>query len=190
VTAGPDAGGGARLPDAPEGGDRAVRAAAELIRARRGGALSALDRMLLHSPPVAEGWNELLGALRNRTTLSPDLTELVVLRIAVLNGADFEWTAHEPAARRAGVTDEQLAALRAPVAAGDSAFSPVQSAVLRFTDASTREVAVPDEVFAAVRAHLDDRQVVELVATVAGYAMVSRFLVALHVPPPPGGIAG
>jgi 4-carboxymuconolactone decarboxylase len=188
VSAVPD--GGSRLPDAPEGGNRAVRAAAELIRARRGGELSDLDRMLLHSPPVAEGWNALLGALRNRTTLTPDLTELVVLRIAVLNAAAFEWAAHLPAARRAGVTDAQLAALRLTAAAADQAFSPVQRAVLRFTDASTREVAVPDELFAAVRAHLDERQVVELAATVAGYAMVSRFLVALQVPSPSGGVVG
>lgn len=182
--------GGARLPDAPEDGDASVRAAADVVRARRGGELSGLDRMLLHSPPVAEGWSALLGALRNRTTLTPDLTELVVLRIAVLNRAEFEWTAHEPAARRAGITDGQLAALRWPTPAADPEFSPLQALVLRFTDASSREVAVPDALFAALREHLDDRQVVELVATVAGYAMVSRFLVALQVPPPPGGVGG
>jgi AhpD family alkylhydroperoxidase len=181
---------GARLPDAPEDADDEVRAAADVLRARRGGELSGLDRLLLHSPPVAEGWSALLGALRNRTTLTPDLTELVVLRVAVLNGADFEWVAHEPAARRAGITEGQLAALRWPVPAADPEFSPVQALVLRFTDASTREVAVPDELVTALREHLDDRQLVELAATVAGYAMVSRFLVALQVPPPPGGVSG
>ncbi|MCZ2850274.1 carboxymuconolactone decarboxylase family protein [Modestobacter sp. VKM Ac-2978] len=176
---------GARLPDAV--GDTP---AAEVLRARRGGELSGLDRLLLHSPAVAEGWSALLGALRNGTTLTADLTELVVLRIAVLNGAGFEWVAHEPAARRAGVTDAQLAALRTPDAAAAPVFSPVQTAVLRFTDASSRQVDVPDAVFSAVRAHLDDRQVVELVTTVAGYAMVSRFLVALRVPAPAGEVAG
>ncbi|MCZ2819377.1 carboxymuconolactone decarboxylase family protein [Modestobacter sp. VKM Ac-2977] len=176
---------GARLPDAA--GDTP---AAEVLRARRGGELSALDRLLLHSPAVAEGWSALLGALRNGTTLTADLTELVVLRIAVLNGAEFEWVAHEPAARRAGVTDAQLAALRTPDAAAAPVFSPVQTAVLRFTDASSRQVDVPAAVFSAVRAHLDDRQVVELVTTVAGYAMVSRFLVALRVPAPAGEVAG
>ena len=55
---------------------------------------------------------------------------------------------------------------------------------------TTRAVVVPDDVFAAVREHLDDRQVVELAALVAGYAMVSRFLVALEVPPPDGEVAG
>jgi AhpD family alkylhydroperoxidase len=177
--------GPARLPDAPEDG-----AAAEVLRTRRGGELSGLDRMLLHSPPVAEGWSALMGALRNRTTLSPDLTELTILRIAVLNDAPFEWTSHEPAARRAGVTDEQLAALRTGDPAAAAVFSPAQALALRFVDASTREVAVPDELFAALREELDDRQVVELVATVAGYAMVSRFLVALQVPSGDGEVRG
>jgi hypothetical protein len=41
-----------------------------------------------------------------------------------------------------------------------------------------------------LREHLDDRGVVEVVATVGGYAMVSQFLVALEVPPPAGEVAG
>ncbi|MGY1682275.1 carboxymuconolactone decarboxylase family protein [Geodermatophilus sp. SYSU D01176] len=176
---------GPRLPEAAEEGPTA-----ELLRARRGGRLSALDRLLLHSPPVAEGWNALLGALRGATTLPADLRELVVLRVAVLNDAPFEWVSHEPVARRAGLVGSQLQALRRPDAAAAPVWTPVQAAVLAFTDASTREVAVPDEVFAGLRSHLDDRQVVELAALVGGYAMVSRFLVALQVPPPPGEVAG
>ena len=166
-----------RLAGAPEDGPTA-----ELLRARRGGTLSELDRLLLHSPPVAEGWNALLGALRARTTLPADLREAVILRIAVLNGAPFEWTAHEPAGRRAGLDDGRLAALRAPDAAADPGWTPLQRAALAFTDASTRAVAVPDEVFAAVREQLGDRELVGLVALVGGYAMVSRFLVAFAVP--------
>ncbi|SDY28106.1 alkylhydroperoxidase AhpD family core domain-containing protein [Modestobacter sp. DSM 44400] len=183
-------GSGARLPDPPEDGDPATAAAAAVLRARRRGELSGLDRMLLYSPPVAEGWSALLGALRNRTTLTPDLTELAVLRISVLNDAPFEWTSHEPAARRAGVTDEQLVALRTLDATEAPVFSPVQALALRFTDASSRAIAVPDALFAELREHLDDRQVVELAAIVAGYAMVSRFLVALRVPPGDGEVSG
>lgn len=182
--------GRARLPDPAEDGDPATAAAAAVLRARRGGALSGLDRMLLHSPPVAEGWSALLGALRNQTALPAELTELVVLRIAVLNDAPFEWAAHEPAARRAGFSGEQLAALRTPDPPSAPVFSPVQALALRFTDASSRHVAVPDGLFAELRDHLDDRQVVELVATVAGYAMVSRFLVALQVPAAEGEVSG
>ncbi|WP_100497867.1 carboxymuconolactone decarboxylase family protein [Geodermatophilus chilensis] len=176
---------GARLPESGDDGPTA-----ELMRARRSGELSALDRLLLHSPPVAEGWNALLGALRGATTLPADLRELVVLRVAVLNDADFEWVSHEPIARRAGLAELQLQVLRRPDAVGEPVWTPVQAAVLAFTDASTRDVVVPDEVFVGVRTHLDDRQVVELTVLVGGYAMVSRFLVALAVPPPEGEVAG
>ncbi|WP_336029138.1 carboxymuconolactone decarboxylase family protein [Geodermatophilus sp. FMUSA9-8] len=179
----------ARLPEASGQGPTA-----DLLRARRGGTLTVLDRLLLHSPPVAEGWNALLGALRGGTTLPADLRELVVLRVAVLTGAEFEWTAHEPIGRRAGLTDLHLRRLRAAEPADEPAAEPVwtpaQAAVLAFTDASARAVDVPDAVFAAVREHLDDRQVVELSVLVGGYCMVSRFLVAMRVPPSDGEVAG
>ena len=68
---------------------------ADLIRERRGGALGQLDELLLLSPPVAEGWSALLGAIRGETVLDGALRELVILRIAVLNGAGYEWAAHE-----------------------------------------------------------------------------------------------
>ena len=177
--------GSARLPFAPEGGPTA-----DLLRARRGGELSALDRLLLHSPPVAEGWNALMGALRSETMLPADLRELIILRVAVLNGAAFEWTAHEPIARRAGLGEDQLAALRSRDAGSVPVWTPQQAAVLAFTDASTTAVTVPESVFAALRAHLDERQVIEVAVTVGGYAMVSRFLVAMEVPPPDGEVAG
>jgi 4-carboxymuconolactone decarboxylase len=174
-----------RLPEAADDGPTA-----DLLRVRRGGALSTLDRLLLHSPPVAEGWNALLGALRGATTLPDDLRELVVLRIAVLAGAEFEWAAHEPIARRAGLTDLHLRRLRAGDVTAEPVWTPAQAAVLAFTDASAGAVAVPDPVFAAVREHLDDRQVVELTVLVGGYSMVARFLVAMQVPPPDGEVPG
>jgi alkylhydroperoxidase family enzyme len=45
----------------------------------------------------------------------------------------------------------------------------------------TRDIEVPDAVFAPLRARYDDAQLVELAATVGAYNMVSRFLVALRV---------
>jgi hypothetical protein len=48
----------------------------------------------------------------------------------------------------------------------------------------TRSVEVGDDAFAAARAALgDDRQLVELVGTIAAYNMVSRVIVALGIAP-------
>ena len=46
------------------------------VRKRRGGVLSELDRMLLHSPAFALGWNSHLGAVRTGLTLNGRLREL------------------------------------------------------------------------------------------------------------------
>ncbi|MEU6199820.1 carboxymuconolactone decarboxylase family protein [Streptomyces sp. NPDC047061] len=164
----------ARLPGTEGGGEIADR-----VRARRGGGLHPLDRMLLHSPPVADGWNSLLGAVRERMSLPADLRELVILRIAVLNRAPYEWAAHEPEARRAGADDRQLAELRKE----KPEFEGRIARVVAYTDAMTRDVRVPDPVFDALRADFGETGLVELTATVAVYNMVSRFLVALDVQP-------
>lgn len=63
----------------------------------------------------------------------------------------------------------------------ENVLSPVQGAVLRYTDAMTKTVAVSDEVFRGVRDVFNEREVVEITATVAAYNCVSRFLVALDV---------
>jgi 4-carboxymuconolactone decarboxylase len=171
----------ARLPYvAPPG------AVTDRIRERRGGTLTALDGMLLHSPEMADGWNSMLGAVRGKSTLPPDIRELAILVVAARNGADYEWVAHEPIARQAGLTDAQVAVIRSGAsvgAAGGAGFSPAQAAALAYAYAVTADVTVPSPVFDAVRTQFSDREVLELTVTVAAYNMVSRVLVALEVQP-------
>jgi len=171
----------ARLPYVAPDGDVTDR-----IKQRRGGRLTALDGVLLHSPPFADGWNGMLGAVRGASTLPADIRELAILRVASRNGADYEWAAHEPLARQAGLGDEGIAAIRvggggADGGADGGGLSPAQWAALAYADAMTVHVSVPDEVFGAVREHLSEQQVLELTVTVAAYNMVSRVLVALEV---------
>jgi alkylhydroperoxidase family enzyme len=45
----------------------------------------------------------------------------------------------------------------------------------------TRELQVPDALFEELRKHFDDKALVELTATIAGYNMVSRFLIAMRI---------
>ena len=57
----------------------------ERIVAERGSVLH-LYQMLLHSP-AAGGWLNHLTSIRQLSTLPGDLRELVIMRVAVLNGA-------------------------------------------------------------------------------------------------------
>lgn len=148
------------------------------IEAERGSVLH-LYQMLLHSPPLAEGWLGYFTAVRQKLLLPGALRELVILRVAQLNGAPYEAQQHTPIALQEGVTPAQLAALEAWPASG--AFNTMERDVLALCDTMTRHVQVPRAMLLAVQQHLGERQTVELVATVAAYNMVSRFLEALQI---------
>ena len=155
-----------------------VRPLVDRIVAERGHVLH-LYQMLLHSPPLAEGWLGYLTKVRQQLTLNGALRELVIMRVAHINRAPYEAEQHAPIALKEGLTQAQLDAL--PQWDASALFSPLQQAALRLTDTMTREVQVPAAVLEAVRAHLGERQTVELVATIAAYNMVSRFLEALQI---------
>lgn len=156
----------------------------ERITARRAPRpLQPLDLALLHAPPVADGWNAFLGAVRTKTTLPDDLRELAIARVAVVNAAWYEWGHHAPLAVQAGVSEAAMGHVKAEGALAiegrPGALSEAQWAAVVLADEMTRQVKVSDETFAQVKALLGERGTVEMVATVACYNCVSRFLVAL-----------
>ncbi|MBU9133441.1 carboxymuconolactone decarboxylase family protein [Burkholderia multivorans] len=151
------------------------------MRARRpNGELIDIDRVLLRSEPLATGWNELLRRVRADFSLPLVHRELIMLRVAVLNGAKFEWNVHYPAYLAAGGTPAQSEALKC-VEVSDRLFSAAEYALIRLTDQSTRHVSVDAGVIAELKSHFGEVQTVEAVATAAAYNMVSRFLVALAI---------
>jgi alkylhydroperoxidase family enzyme len=149
------------------------------IKRERGGKILNLYKMLLHSPPLADGWRALFTAVRQEAELPGRYRELAILRVAVLNGAEYEFDAHVPFALREGLAQAAIDALRA--GGVQPTVDAVDGAVLAYTDSMTRDVRVPDNVFARVREHFSERQVVELTATIAAYNCVSRFLEALRI---------
>ncbi len=156
----------------------AVRPLAQQIIEERGSILH-LYQMLLHSPPVAAGWLGYLTAIRQQTSLPGALRELIIMRVALLNDAPYEADQHAPIALAEGVAQAKLDAL--PAWHDSELFDAAERAVLAYTDAMTRQVQVPDAVFAAVAAQYPPRQLVEITATIAAYNMVSRFLEALQI---------
>jgi AhpD family alkylhydroperoxidase len=162
-----------------EPGSRPALADIEAGILQERGRISLLYQVLLNSAPIAQGWEAMLTAVRNRTSIPADLRELIILRVAVLNQAPFEFEAHVPHAQRAGVSDQKIEAVREM--ALSASFSPEEAQVLALTDAMTRDVHVPDALMQPLQRRYDAQTLVELVATVAAYNMVSRFLVALNI---------
>lgn len=145
------------------------------------GRISLIYQVLLNSPPIAHGWEQMLSAVRNRSSLAPGLRELVILRVAVLNNAPYEFDAHVPHALAAGVPQSVIDAMRSIPLTADVPLSAAERVALRLTDAMTRDIEVADALYAEVRQHFDVQGQIDLVATAAAYNMVSRFLAALQI---------
>lgn len=150
------------------------------MKARRtDGKLIALDRLLLKSIPLAEGWNEFLKRVRQDLSLLGDLRELIICRVAQLNKAPYEWEQHLKVYLAEGGTQEKADAM------GDwknsSLLNKKEKALLALTDESTQNIEVPEAIFQDLKKYFSDQEIVEAVAVVGCYNMVSRFLVALHL---------
>ncbi|OAQ70637.1 4-carboxymuconolactone decarboxylase [Pochonia chlamydosporia 170] len=178
-----------RLPYVPNPPQTSTEEDAQIvqrIQARRAPRpLQSLDLALLHSPPLADGWNSFLGAVRTKTSVGDDFRELAISRVAVCNRAWYEWKHHAPLAAQAGVSKEALEVVKTegPLEGLErpEVLSERQWAVLVYTDEMTRNVQVRDETFDKLKSLFSDREVVEITGIVAAYNCVSRFLVALDV---------
>src|SRR6516225_9095013 len=134
----------------------------EKFRAGRRGRLINIYRMLLNAPPLAESWFNHSNTVRWKTTLAGRLRQIVP-SLALADGLSLEEC-------------DALADWRA-----SKLFSASERAVLAYADAMTREITVPDAVFAEVKRHFNDREVVELTVLIGTYNMNARVLQALQL---------
>ncbi len=167
-----------RLPYPDLNAPHLAAAVAELSKAR-GGQLLNVDKTMLHRPEFARASRELFRVVRTSFELSERLRELVICRVAILTRAKYEYNQHEKLALRAGLTQDELNALRQPgVPVG---LDEADTLAIRLTDAMTLDVQVPQGLFDQVRARFSEKLVVELIATIASYNYMSRFLEALDI---------
>lgn len=158
----------------------------DAIRKRRGGSLLNLDRLLLHAPKIAQGWNVFLGTIRAGLSLDPYLGELAMCVVAVINRADYEFHHHAPIWQSLGATADQVEALKqvGTPAFDAGKFNARALAIVNLSVDMTRDIQISDAVFNAARAQVEnDQQMVELVTTIGAYNLVSRFLEAFQIDP-------
>ena len=154
------------------------------VRAGRRGTLINVYKLLLHAPPLAACWLEMIGTARFKTELDGRLREIAIIRVAYLNGVDYVVKQHVPELS----VKEGLPKVESDALADwqDSLFfSARERAALAYTDAMTRDIAVPDKVFDALQPHFSERQIVELTVLIGIYNMHTRVFMALGIDPEP-----
>jgi alkylhydroperoxidase family enzyme len=151
------------------------------VRAQRRGKLIPVYGLLLNSPELALSWMQFLNAVRWKIKLSSRLREMVILRVALHNKSEYVIDVHRKNFTESdGLSHEECEALLKKKLPKDI-FSAEEMAIIAYVDQLTLKAQVEDEVFAQVKAHFTDRQMVELSVLIGAYNMHTRVMSALRI---------
>ena len=100
-------------------------------------------RTLAHAPKALDRFNQWGSyVLSRRNDLAPREREIVILRTGFLCKSGYEWTQHVPIARRAGLTDDEIARIKQ--GADAPGWSEADAALLKAADDLHREQFVTE----------------------------------------------
>ena len=147
--------------------------------ASRGRPVLNVFKTFARFPDAARAFLEWGGyILSNRNRLSPRRRELAILRTGFNCRSGYEWTQHVPIGRRAGLTVEEIEAIKRGGEA--EIWDGLDRAILAACDELHRDQFVRPDTWQALES-LGDRGRMDLVMTVGQYTQVSMFLNSLGV---------
>src|ERR1700742_3160165 len=127
------------------------------------GAGNALSTLARH-PQLTKAFLRFNVHLLMSSTLPVRIRELAILRVAHRRDCDYEWSHHVDMAKEAGITDDEIAAVRR----GD-ATDEFERAVITGVDELDEKSELSDETWAVLGTRLDDHQRMDYVFTVGCY---------------------
>jgi len=159
-----------------------------MVRAAQRYSKHKYGREITITPVIAQsranmiGWGALEWWHERSNRVDERLKDLAATRVATLVGCQFCIDIGSALGRKAGVTDEQLRDFHDYRTS--SLYSTEEKLVMEYAEELTKEpVQVPDELFARLREHFDEEQIVELTAAIAIENLRSRFNNALDIEP-------
>jgi 4-carboxymuconolactone decarboxylase len=158
-------------------------AAFELITQSRG-QVAGPFAVMLHSPEIARRAAHLGAYIRFESALSGEQRELAILATARAMDCRYEWAAHVPLARKAGVRSEAITAIRDRRA--PEGLTAGEAEIVQFVTALLRAHRVDDGAFGPLRERFGTQALVELTSTAGYYSMIACALNAFAVEPEPG----
>jgi alkylhydroperoxidase family enzyme len=130
-------------------------------------------RMMAHAQANMIPAMRFANSILHKQKLSHVNRELLILQVAKLEGGEYEWRQHVPIALGVGVTQAQIDALERGDFS-DASLNAAERALLGFGREVVVNVRVPDAVFAGVRQHFSDQEIVESIFTIGCYMMMAR----------------
>jgi len=144
------------------------------------GSKTSILPVMANHPPLGQVFNIWGKHFLMANTLPVRVLEIIILRVAVKENSAYEWHNHVGYGMNAGLTLEEIAAIRDYPAAG--AWDVVEGAVLAAVDELLDGGDITDGTWAALSAHYSTQQMMDLVFTIGHYVMTSWALSAFRVP--------
>lgn len=140
-----------------------------------------LFRALVNSPNGARAFSGLGGFIRFKSKLDPRLRELAILQVGYLAKSPYEYSHHIKLGREFGVSDDDIRAIADETFGRPSKLDDLSKLVLKAAREMTKDLAISDATFAALKPHLDNERLTDLVITIAFYNAVVRLLASLQI---------
>ena len=157
-----------------------------LDRSGSGRPVAAIYRTYARHLAMDQPRTQVSEHIRQTSTLTPRVREMLIMRIGLLCRSEYEWAAHAPAGRRTGMTDADVDRIvNGPDSGGGEAL---EVALLRAVDELYRDDVVSQKTWSALAAGLDTKQLLDVLITAGGYRMVSMALNSLGVQLEPGAV--
>lgn len=136
------------------------------------GVVPNVIKAMANAPEMLSGFMPFLGAALGQTQVSNDLKELAILTTSKLNGCSYCTAHHTAAGKRAGLTDEKIAA---SADATSSALDDKEKAIVQYTTELAQNVAASEESLAQMRNHFNDGEIAELTMVAGTFHVLTRF---------------
>lgn len=130
-------------------------------------------RMLAHAETNFIPAMRFANSILHRQKLGHVNRELLILQVAQLEGGAYEWRQHVPIALGVGVPQRQIDCIEQGQYSG-AASNAAERALLAFGREVIENVRVSDSVFADMRAHFSEQEIVESIMTIGFYMMMAR----------------
>lgn len=146
--------------------------------------------MWMYSPELAEGAWQLRQRVRYGTAKDQRLTELTIISTAREISNQYEYSAHEPLGRVAGLEEEimEFVKYRRPMSEADdvAGMGETEKLIIQFTREVISEPKVSQETFARAIDLLGAEGVMDLTGLIGYYNLVAMTLKAFDVQRQPG----
>jgi hypothetical protein len=165
-------------------GSRRLSGADSLPRNDDTGRLYGPFNALLASAKFGRAFHEAGNVLRHEATYAPRCREVAILELAALRRNGFEWRAHEPAGRNAGLTEDELTAIRTGAPA--PTLDPTETLVRAVAQSYARSGDLDDALYAAAVDALGERALFELVMLLCYFDTLATAITVFRAKLPPG----